>query len=294
METNVVRKTPHTAAVRADRTAGASLTLMKRLRRQLRLLVPCTTNNQLASPTPLQEPVQDDYPLRQFTFIARQVGDECCQEHVRSSAIEGNIYSKSPRRESVPYIAAITGKDKDGVLEVSQPLTDKPPGKHFPISPGFKRGDPTGYLELGSRQWFWEGLNRVGARAKLSGKPDGTFLVRPTSDRCHYYAASVVRSGKVHHLLIKHNRGWWSFYDSMVPCKASAVELIESAMEESKSGTPLSSVIGPVLLVHPLLRPVGVRSLQDQCVLVVQMFTARNMMSELPLPNRIKENLMRR
>ena len=272
---------------------------MKRLRQQLIRWVSCTINQQAAptyTPHAYEQPGDDD-SLRQRTIITRQVRDECHQEP--SSELEGRIRSKSQGSEgtsSLPYIAAIR-KDKDSgeltILEVSEPSVDKLPGRHFPISPGFRRGDPTGYLQLGSRQWFWEGLNRLGARSKLSGKPDGTFLVRPTSDRCHYYAASVVRSGKVHHLLIKHNRGWWSFYDSMVPCKASAVELIESAMAESQSGTPLSSVIGPVLLNSPLLRPMGVRSLQDQCGLVIQMYTPRNMISELPLPNRIKGSLMR-
>ena len=217
-----------------------------------------------------------------------------CGEHSRTF-VQCSTKTSSRESEGDPrYIPTVSRHETvESLQQPSQQLAvTQCPKKGLPLSPDIRRGDPTGHLQLGSRQWYWKDLDRNSARAKLLGKPEGTFLIRPTSDACHYYAASMVKSGKVYHLLVKHCKGWWSFYNNMKPCKPSVIELVESAIEDSKRGVAMSSVIGPVFLLQPLLKAITVPSLQDQCGLIIQVYTPRHLISKLPLPNRIKKSLI--
>lgn len=297
-------ETTNTAATRKNRSATGRLKKLRsrivrwvsRSNQPLPTAQPVGLNDEAAAEESISQPaVISSSDLQDEAMISSSDSQEECPPSIHCCATSNTKGSPQGSESHQKYIKTITTNDSSSnkQLDVSEECASAERSMRFvPVSPGFRRGDPTGCLQLRSRQWYWEGLDRSSARSKLLGKPDGTFLVRPTSDLCHYYAASVVWSGKVQHLLLKHHRGWWSFYDSMVRCKPSVVELIQSSMEDSKAGSPLAAVVGPVFLLQPFLRFRQVTSLQDQCGLVIQVYTPRALISELPLPNRIKCSLM--
>ncbi len=55
--------------------------------------------------------------------------------------------------------------------------------------------------------WYWGPLNWNAAEQKLSNKPDGSFLVRDSSDDRYILSLSFRSQGMTHHTRIEHYKG---------------------------------------------------------------------------------------
>ncbi|ESN90180.1 hypothetical protein HELRODRAFT_182781 [Helobdella robusta] len=60
--------------------------------------------------------------------------------------------------------------------------------------------------------WFWPQLSVEEADVILSGQPDGTFLVRDSSDAEHRASLSFRSFGTTHHTRIERFNGSYSYY----------------------------------------------------------------------------------
>lgn len=55
--------------------------------------------------------------------------------------------------------------------------------------------------------WYWGPMNWEDAELKLKGKPDGSFLVRDSSDPRYILSLSFRSQGVTHHTRMEHYRG---------------------------------------------------------------------------------------
>ncbi|WAR10423.1 SOCS7-like protein [Mya arenaria] len=60
--------------------------------------------------------------------------------------------------------------------------------------------------------WYWGPLSWGEAEMKLANKPEGTFLVRDSSDERYILSLSFKNQGRVHHTRIEHHKGHFSFW----------------------------------------------------------------------------------
>lgn len=60
------------------------------------------------------------------------------------------------------------------------------------------------FLQCG---WYWGPMNWEDAEMKLKGKPDGSFLVRDSSDPRYILSLSFRSQGITHHTRMEHYRG---------------------------------------------------------------------------------------
>jgi suppressor of cytokine signaling 7 len=120
--------------------------------------------------------------------------------------------------------------------------------------------------------WYWGPLSSEGAEDLLRGEPDGSFIVRDSSDSHYIFSLTFKLNGLVRHVRIEHDHGNFSF-GPMTRFKASTiVDFVEKAIAHSRSGRYLfflhrRPVLGPmrVQLIHPFSRFRHMRSLQHMC-----------------------------
>ncbi|XP_070576068.1 suppressor of cytokine signaling 6-like [Ptychodera flava] len=150
--------------------------------------------------------------------------------------------------------------------------------------------------KLSKRPWYWGPLTRNEAEEKLSNMPDGSFLVRDSSDDRYLLSLSFRSNGRTLHTRIEHSNGLFSFYPLSEPeGYHSIVDLIEHSMNDSRAGVfcysreRLPGVRSyPVRLTSPVSRFTKVPSLQYLCRFVIRDFIRRDHIQKLPLPTRIK------
>jgi len=56
-------------------------------------------------------------------------------------------------------------------------------------------------------RWYWGSVGWEVAEARLTGEPDGSFLLRDSSDDRYLYSLSFCALGSVHHTRIEHFKG---------------------------------------------------------------------------------------
>ncbi|KAM8842024.1 LOW QUALITY PROTEIN: suppressor of cytokine signaling 7 [Synchiropus picturatus] len=148
--------------------------------------------------------------------------------------------------------------------------------------------------ELEKCGWYWGPMNWEDAEMKLKGKPDGSFLVRDSSDPRYILSLSFRSQGVTHHTRMEHYRGTFSLWchPKFEDRCHSVVEFIERAIMHSKNGRFLyflrSRVPGlpptPVQLLYPVSRFSNVKSLQHLCRFCIRQIVRIDHIQELPLP----------
>ncbi|KAJ8345411.1 hypothetical protein SKAU_G00296040 [Synaphobranchus kaupii] len=139
------------------------------------------------------------------------------------------------------------------------------------------------------------------AEMKLKGKPDGSFLVRDSSDPRYILSLSFRSQNITHHTRMEHYRGTFSLWchPRFEDRCHSVVEFIERAIMHSKNGKFLyflrSRVPGlpptPVQLLYPVSRFSNIKSLQHLCRFRIRQLVRIDHIQELPLPKSLIDYL---
>ncbi|XP_054722296.1 uncharacterized protein LOC129232082 [Uloborus diversus] len=146
--------------------------------------------------------------------------------------------------------------------------------------------------------WYWGPISGETAEGLLRGEPDGSFVVRDSSDEHYIFSLTFKLNGLVRHVRIEHDHGNFSFGCLQKFRSATIVDFIDSAVAHSRSGRYLfflhrRPVLGPmrVQLLHPVSRFKQVQSLQHLCRFVILRSLRRDLIDRLPLPRRLKDYL---
>lgn len=146
--------------------------------------------------------------------------------------------------------------------------------------------------------WYWGPLAGEAAEQILSTEPDGSFLVRDSSDDHYIFSLSFKLNGGVRHVRIEHDHGNFSFGSVARFKSQTMVEFIDKAIEHSRSGRFLfflhrRPTHGPtrVQLLHPVSRFRQVQSLQHLSRFVILKYVRRDQIALLPLPKRLRDYL---
>ncbi|KAG8225166.1 hypothetical protein J437_LFUL002866 [Ladona fulva] len=146
--------------------------------------------------------------------------------------------------------------------------------------------------------WYWGPISGEAAEKILANEPDGSFIVRDSSDDHYIFSLTFKLNGCVRHVRIEHDQGNFSFGSCTKFKSHTIVDFIENAVEHSRSGRYLfflhrRPVLGPmrVQLLHPVSRFKQVQSLQHMCRFVILKVVRRDLIQTLPLPRRIIDYL---
>ncbi|MBN3316305.1 SOCS2 protein, partial [Atractosteus spatula] len=151
--------------------------------------------------------------------------------------------------------------------------------------------------DLKKTGWYWGSLTASEAKEILQDTPEGTFLVRDSSQRDYLFTISAKTSVGPTNLRIEYKDGKFKL-DSVVLIKPklkqfdSVVHLVEHYVFLSRTLKGSESVNPPNGTVQLLLtKPVytSIPSLQHLCRISINKATKR--IQELPLPNRLKDYL---
>nr|CAB3266469.1 SOCS6 suppressor of cytokine signaling [Phallusia mammillata] len=148
---------------------------------------------------------------------------------------------------------------------------------------------------LAKQGWYWGPLTKNEAETKLNDCPDGSFLVRDSSDERYLLSVSFRSDGRTLHTRIQYSHGF-SFYENFDYSSTSVVKLINDSVKESQDSNVFCysrsrdrfASVTSVKLAYPVSRLSEVRSLQYLCRFVIRQYTRIDHIEILPLPNMVK------
>ncbi|CRK88346.1 CLUMA_CG002124, isoform A [Clunio marinus] len=149
--------------------------------------------------------------------------------------------------------------------------------------------------ELFKLSWYWPKLTMIEAQKLLSQQPNGSFLVRDSSEK-DSFTLSFRTNSKTFHC-----RNQWSqiLASKSHTSSHSLIDVIEDTIKKSQS-----SVVGfircdsndvsfptsyAVRLIYPICRKISVPSLQSLCLSKIKSKVNQSNINSLPLPPKIKE-----
>ncbi|KAJ8001992.1 hypothetical protein DPEC_G00175170 [Dallia pectoralis] len=192
------------------------------------------------------------------------------------------------------FLRALPHSTSSQLLSVPPPSRLAPPPSLCPLRRPEASNFTASLRELEKCGWYWGPMNWEDAEMKLKGKPDGSFLVRDSSDPRYILSLSFRSQGVTHHTRMEHYRGTFSLWchPKFEDRCHSVVEFIERAIMHSKNGKFLyflrSRVPGlpptPVQLLYPVSRFSNVKSLQHLCRFCIRQMVRIDHIQELPLP----------
>ncbi|KAM9393139.1 uncharacterized protein KZ484_004361 [Pholidichthys leucotaenia] len=256
--------------------------------------------NSLHPPTPPPPPrrslsLLDDFggpPQQQGPFMERSVGASMRSLPPQPLALPASL-------STIQHSLSLNDTFLRGL---PRPVPLRPDGQHLPprLAPRCPLSRPdagsfaTSLRELEKCGWYWGPMNWEDAEMKLKGKPDGSFLVRDSSDPRYILSLSFRSQSVTHHTRMEHYRGTFSLWchPKFEDRCHSVVEFIERAIMHSKNGKFLyflrSRVPGlpptPVQLLYPVSRFSSVKSLQHLCRFCIRQLVRIDHIQELPLP----------
>nr|XP_020478731.1 uncharacterized protein LOC109973456 [Monopterus albus] len=195
--------------------------------------------NSLHPPTPPPPPrrslsLLDDFggpPQQQGPFMERSAG-------ASMQSLPPHPLALPPSLSTIQHSLSLNG--------LPRPVPLRPNGHHPPprLAPRCPLGRPdasnfaTSLRELEKCGWYWGPMNWEDAEMKLKGKPDGSFLVRDSSDPRYILSLSFRSQGVTHHTRMEHYRGTFSLWchPKFEDRCHSVVEFIERAIMHSKNG----------------------------------------------------------
>lgn len=146
--------------------------------------------------------------------------------------------------------------------------------------------------------WYWGPISGETAEKLLANEPDGSFVVRDSSDEHYIFSLTFKLNGFVRHVRIEHDHGNFSFGCQQKFRSNTIVDFIENAVEHSRSGRYLfflhrRPILGPmrVQLLHPVSRFKQVQSLQHLCRFIILKSVRRDLIDSLPLPRCLRDYL---
>ncbi|XP_026019609.1 uncharacterized protein LOC113020117 isoform X2 [Astatotilapia calliptera] len=247
------------------------------------------------SPVPFTPAFTDDFggpPQQHGPFMERSAGASMQSLPPRPMALP-------PSLNTIQHSLSLNDTFLRGL---PRPVPLRPDGQHPPprLAPRCPLSRPdagnfaTSLRELEKCGWYWGPMNWEDAEMKLKGKPDGSFLVRDSSDPRYILSLSFRSQGITHHTRMEHYRGTFSLWchPKFEDRCHSVVEFIERAIMHSKNGKFLyflrSRVPGlpptPVQLLYPVSRFSSVKSLQHICRFCIRQLVRIDHIQELPLP----------
>uniref|UniRef100_A0A1B0CCV7 Putative suppressor of cytokine signaling at 16d isoform b n=1 Tax=Lutzomyia longipalpis TaxID=7200 RepID=A0A1B0CCV7_LUTLO len=168
------------------------------------------------------------------------------------------------------------------------------------VDDGLVKMDFTSSIEkIKQYGWYWGPISSEAAERILSNEPDGSFIVRDSSDDHYIFSLTFKLNRCVRHVRIEQDQGTFSFGSFAKFKSRTIVEFIEKAVEHSRSGRYLFFLHrrpehGPmrVQLTNPVSRFKHVQSLQHMCRFVILKAVVRkDLIQTLPLPRRIIDYL---
>ncbi|XP_034019472.1 suppressor of cytokine signaling 2 [Thalassophryne amazonica] len=155
--------------------------------------------------------------------------------------------------------------------------------------------------ELKNTGWYWGSLTANEAKEILQDAPEGTFLLRNSSQRDYLFTISTMTSAGPTNLRIEYKDGKFKL-DSVVLIKPklkqfdSVVHLVEHYVQLSRTNdkatsTSQASAMPSGTVQLRLTKPVYIAtpSLQHLCRIAINRTTRQ--VQDLPLPNRLKDYL---
>ena len=148
---------------------------------------------------------------------------------------------------------------------------------------------------LSHYSWYWGPMNRYEAEDKLKGKPDGSFLVRDSSNEFHLYSVSFRSRGRTCHTRIRYEDGRFGFLTptGLMGTK-TVVGLIKRSIRISQKGVLCFSnspgfldTPHPVRFMTPVSRFEDLPSLQHLCRFVIRQNSRCDKLHDLPLPPKL-------
>lgn len=147
--------------------------------------------------------------------------------------------------------------------------------------------------------WYWGPISSEAAEKILSNEPDGSFIVRDSSDDHYIFSLTFKLNNSVRHVRIEQDQGTFSFGSCAKFKSHTIMEFIENAVESSRSGRYLfffhrRPEHGPmrVQLTNPVSRFKHIQSLQHMCRFVIRKAVIRkDLILSLPLPRRLLDYL---